>query len=153
MNRRSFIQSAAAVSLAAAATGAAAHGAHKHDAHAKSASAPVAKNPYGAVQAAAAHCVTTGQSCLDHCIRLLSAGDKSMADCAKNVNQMLAFCTAVTNLAAQNSVLLPQIAKICVQAGQACADACKQHADHHAECRACYESCVKCAEECGKIAA
>lgn len=154
MNRRHFIQSTLAASLATAATAAVAHGNHAHGSrnHARHGSA--AENArFAAVHAAALSCVGAGKNCLAHCVRLLSAGDQSMAQCAKNANQMLALCTAVMDLAAQNSDLLPQVARACVKACEACAAACKEHINHHAECRACYESCVKCAQECGKIAA
>lgn len=161
MNRRHFIQSTLAASLATAATAATAavaHGDHSHSghdhAHNHAGHGAAAENArFAAVHAAALSCVGAGKNCLAHCVRLLSAGDQSMAQCAKNVNQMLALCTAVMDLAAQNSDLLPQVARACVKACEACAAACKEHINHHAECRACYESCVKCAQECGKIAA
>ena len=158
MNRRHFIQTTLAASLAPAATAAVAHGDHSHrgpdHAHNHAGHGAAAENArFAAVHAAALSCVGAGKNCLAHCVRLLSAGDQSMAQCAKNVNQMLALCTAVMDLAAQNSDLLPQVARACVKACEACAAACKEHINHHAECRACYESCVKCAQECGKIAA
>ena len=137
MNRRQFISStAAAATLAAVATAAQAHDHHDH-----------------AARAAAGHCVAAGQVCLNHCITLLSSGDTSMKDCAVAVNQMLALCGAIQNLAAQNSRLTPALAKVCVEACKQCAQACKAHAAHHAECKACYESCLNCIQACEKIAA
>ena len=76
-----------------------------------------------------------------------------MKDCAVAVNQMLALCGAIQNLAAQNSRLTPALAKVCVEACKQCAQACKAHAAHHAECKACYESCLNCIQACEKIAA
>ena len=145
MNRRHFIQSTLAASLATAATAAVAHGDHSHSghdhAHNHAGHGAAAENArFAAVHAAALSCVGAGKNCLAHCVRLLSAGDQSMAQCAKNANQMLALCTAVMDLAAQNSDLLPQVARACVKACEACAAACKEHINHHAECRACYES-------------
>ncbi len=150
MNRRQFLGSTAAISVASLAASVA----HAHDGHAHhhTSDTPTSTNPYTAIRQAAAHCVEAGQVCLAHCIDLLSNGDTSMKDCAHAVNQMLAFCGAMQNLAAQQSVLLPQLAKICVQACEQCATACKAHINHHAECKACYESCLKCIEECKKIA-
>ena len=152
MNRRQFLGSAAAASaMSLAATMAHAHDAHAHHHHAAASASSVA-NPYEAVRRSAAGCVDAGQACLAHCVDLLGKGDTSMKDCARAVNQMLAFCGAVQNLAAQQSALLPQLAKICAQACEQCAAACKEHINHHAECKACYESCLKCIEECKKIA-
>ena len=150
MNRRSFVGSAAAVSLAALSTAAIAAEEHQHGDHAAAKAAP---NPYDAARLAAAHCLSAGQVCLDHCIRQLSKGDTSMAQCAKSVNQMLALCGALQSLAAQNSALTPALAKVCAKACKECADACKEHAAHHAECKACHESCLACIKECEKIAA
>ena len=155
MNRRQFISStAAAATLAAVATAAQAHDHHDHAAHGSHAMPAAAANKtYEAVRAAAGHCVAAGQVCLNHCITLLSTGDTSMKDCAVAVNQMLALCGAVQNLAAQNSRLTPSLAKVCVEACKQCAEACKAHVAHHAECKACYESCLNCIKECQKIAA
>ena len=154
MNRRQFIGSAAAVSLTAAASFARAHDHAGHAHHAGHAGhAHSAPRAYEAARKAAAHCVEAGQICLTHCITLLSSGDTSMKDCATGVNQMLALCGTLQNLAAQNSRLTPSLAKVCIEACKQCSAACKEHAGHHAECKACYESCLACIKECEKIAA
>lgn len=152
MNRRQFISSTTAAAALAAVSAAQAHGNHDHAAHAAPAAGKTA-GAYEAVRAAAGHCVAAGQVCLNHCITLLSTGDTSMKDCAVAVNQMLALCGAIQNLAAQNSRLTPSLAKVCVEACKQCAEACKAHAAHHAECKACYESCLNCIKACEKIAA
>ena len=151
MNRRQFIGSTAAISLAAATTLANAHGHHDHGSHSHAANST--DNAYEAARKAAGYCVAAGQVCLTHCITLLSKGDTSMKDCAAAVNQMLALCGAMQNLAAQNSRLTPSLAKVCIEACKQCAAACQKHAAHHAECKACYESCTDCIKECEKIAA
>lgn len=91
MNRRHFIQSTLAASLATAATAAVAHGDHSHSghdhAHNHAGHGAAAENArFAAVHAAALSCVGAGKNCLAHCVRLLSAGDQSMAQCAKNAN-------------------------------------------------------------------
>lgn len=151
MNRRQFIGGTAAISLAAATTLANAHGHHDHGSHSHAANST--DNAYEAARKAAGRCVAAGQVCLTHCITLLSKGDTSMKDCAAAVNQMLALCGAMQNLAAQNSRLTPSLAKVCIEACKQCAAACQKHAAHHAECKACYESCTDCIKECEKIAA
>ena len=119
---------------------------HKHD-HMHMTAANTSLN------SATADCIQKGQACLSHCLILLGDGDKSMAECAKSVNQMLALCGTLQSLSNQNSKLLARTAAIAMDACNQCADACRKHADKHAECKACGESCVACAKECKKIAA
>lgn len=102
---------------------------------------------------AAGHCVLAGQACLAHCLFLLGNGDDSMADCAKTVSQMLATCTAVQSLAAQESHLLPAMAKVALEACTECEKACSKHADMHTPCKQCMESCQACIKACRAVAA
>ncbi len=106
-----------------------------------------------ALAASASDCVQKGEVCLSHCLVLLGQGDKDMAACAQSVNQMLALCGALQQLANQNSKLLPKLAAIAMDACNQCEQACKKHADKHQECKACGESCAACAKECKKLAA
>ena len=152
MNRRTVLSAGAALALTAVASAKTdtqkAEHAHHHDHGAHAASS----NPYAAVQQSAAACHTAGLACIAHCIRLLSAGDTSMKDCAAKSNQMTALCGAMENLAAQRSSLVRELAKVCAKACRECAEACKPHATHHAECKACYEACLECAAQCEKLA-
>ncbi len=102
---------------------------------------------------AALNCVKTGEICQQHCLDLLSAGDKSMADCAKSVAEMLTLCRALGELAAQRSPYLAKVAALCGDACKACEKACRVHESHHAICKNCAESCAKCASECAKVSA
>ncbi len=110
-------------------------------------------NRHQALIDSAGNCMNAGEVCLAHCITLLGEGDKSMAECATNVNQMLSICQAVHDLAAQQSPYLPAMAKIAQDSCKACQDACKVHADKHQECKDCMDACEACAKECAKIAA
>lgn len=110
-------------------------------------------NRHQALIDSAGNCMDAGEVCLAHCITLLGEGDKSMAECATNVNQMLSICRAVHDLAAQQSPYLPAMAKIAQDSCKACQDACKVHADKHQECKDCMDACEACAKECAKIAA
>ncbi len=102
---------------------------------------------------AATDCIQKGQVCLNHCLYLLGQGDKDMAACAKSVNQMLALCGSLQALANQESVYLPKLAAIAMDACNKCEDECKKHSNKHEACKACGESCAACAKECKKIAA
>lgn len=110
-------------------------------------------NKYQALIDATAGCLNAGEICLAHCIQLLGEGDTSMAECARNVNQMLAVCRAVHDLAAQESSFLPAMAKIAAETCKACMQACKKHADKHQQCKDCMNSCETCSKECAKVAA
>ncbi len=147
MDRRELLQSAAAFTLAAAATSAFAADEHSH--HHEHGS----ESKYSALIAAASDCVVKGETCLAHCLTLLGDGDRAMAGCSKAVNQMLALCGALQNLAAQGSKLTPSLAKVALDACSECAKECEQHAEHHAECKACRESCLECIKQCKAIAA
>lgn len=108
MDRREVIGFLGAASLAGLALSA--HAGHEHHAHG-SPSGGAGGSPFQALRDAAGHCVTTGQVCLSHCVRLLADGDRTMGDCAAAVNQMLALCTALQGLASQGSPLTPAMAK------------------------------------------
>lgn len=150
MNRREVLGTLAAVSVAGFASQARSEHEHEHHANDASAPTPTVKS-YEAVRAAAAGCVSKGQVCLAHCIRLLSQGETSMDKCAVAVNQMLALCGALQNLAAQGSQLTPALAKVALDGCTQCAEACKPHIEHHAECNACYESCQECIKQCKEL--
>ncbi len=100
---------------------------------------------------AAGSCVMTGERCLAHCLVLLGDGDTSMAACSKAVNQMLAMCGALQDLAAQSSRLVPALAKVALDACSECEEACRKHAGKHAECKACGDACAECAKQCKAV--
>jgi len=137
---------AAAVSIGAMA--------QEHD-HSKmhGASTAAGAGSFAKLAAAAQDCVGKGQACLAHCLVLLGEGDKSMAECAQNVNQMLALCGALQNLAYQQSNQTRALARIALDACQSCEKACRKHEKHHATCKACAESCAACAKECNAVLA
>ena len=148
MKRREAMAGSGAFVLAALSTAALAQTkdpAHDH--------AHMHGGPNQTLLAAASDCVVKGQACLAHCLVLLADGDKVMAACAKSVNQMLAVCGALQNLAAQQSALLPAMAKVALDACQACEKECRQHEKKHAECKACMESCAECAKQCKALIA
>jgi Cys-rich four helix bundle protein (predicted Tat secretion target) len=146
MDRRELLQSAAALTIAAMAASVSAAEDHSHhDDHGSG-------SKFQGLIAATGDCVAKGQACLAHCLVLLADGDKTLADCSKAVNQMLALCGALQNLAAQSSKLTPGLAKAALDACTECEKECKKHKDKHAECKACRESCTECIKQCKAIA-
>src|SRR4051794_18060544 len=107
---------------------------------------------YKALEEAAAHCVSTANDCIRHCLGMVSMNDTSMAGCNAAAYEVVQACTALQALAAVNSKNLPAFAKavgaICV----ACQKECEKF-PQFAECTACAASCRTCAEQCGKVTA
>ncbi len=145
MNRRELLLGGMALAGAAMVGNAQAEEHHHEHHHAAPGNAALA--------ASAADCLQKGQVCLNHCLELLGQGEKEMASCARSVNQMLALCGALQQLANQNSTQLAKLASIAMDACKQCEDECKKHANKHETCKACAESCAACAKECEKIAA
>jgi len=145
MNRRELLLGGVALASASVVGKVFAADEHEHHHHA------------GAINegllAATSDCVQKGQVCLSHCLVLLGQGDKEMAACAKSVNQMLAVCGALQQLASQESSYLPKQAAIAMDVCKQCEDECKKHAEKHEACKACMDSCATCYKECKKIAA
>lgn len=145
MNRREMLLSGLALAGSALVTQAQAADGHDHHHHGMAANADLTN--------AIADCIQKGQVCLSHGLDLLGQGDKEMAACAKSVNQMLALCGALQQLANQQSAYLPKLAALAMDACKQCEDECKKHAKKHEACKACGESCAACAKECKKITA
>ena len=112
-----------------------------------------AMGKYGELVAATSHCVNKGESCLAHCITLLGDGEKELAACAKTVEDIIASCTSLRQMAAANS---PHVAKLASVVGDICNDCeteCRKHQKNHRVCHDCAEACAQCAKECQKAAA
>ena len=119
---------------------------HAHRDHA-------AMGKYGDLVMATSHCVNKGEACLAHCITLLGDGEKELAACAKTVEDIIASCTALRQMAAANS---PHVAKLAAVVGDICNDCeaeCRKHEKSHRVCHDCAEACAQCAKECQKAAA
>jgi Cys-rich four helix bundle protein (predicted Tat secretion target) len=96
-------------------------------------------------------CISAGENCQTLCQEVLAQGDKSMAACAASVRQMLALCSALLTLAAQNAPALPKLAAVCADGCKACQAECEKHKEHP-QCKACADACVACYNECKKVA-
>jgi Cys-rich four helix bundle protein (predicted Tat secretion target) len=145
MNRRDSLIGAGAALFAAAQTSALAQEMVHDHSH-------MHGTPFQGLLDATSDCVVKAQSCLAHCLVLLADGDKVMAECAKTVNQTIAMCSALQALSAQQSKLVPAMAKLTLEACQICEKECRKH-EKHAECKACADSCADCAKECKAIKA
>lgn len=143
--RRDLLQGMVALTASLAAGSVLAGAEHVH--HAESAATP------NTLVQAALDCVKAGQTCTNHCIGLFKRGDTSTAACMAAVTEMLAMCTALSQMASYNSVYLPALASVCAKVCQNCEQECRKHENKHSACKACAESCAHCITECEKVAA
>lgn len=82
----------------------------------------------------------------------MAEGDKSLAGCARSVQQMLPVCAALQQLAVQRSPHLAAYARVAAQICRDCEKECRRHEGHHAACKDCAEACAACAKECESLA-
>ena len=134
MNRRTILSAGVAAS-ALLAGGVPVLAQHQHHHGAPTSHAKVAET--------AGDCVLKGQECIDHCITVIKAGDISIADCLRSVEQLVAACIALRVLAISNSKDLPVFAKAVQAVCQTCETECRKH-EKHAACKTCGESCKAC---------
>jgi Cys-rich four helix bundle protein (predicted Tat secretion target) len=134
MDRRTLL-SAAAGATALVVGGAHAQQAQDHSAH--------GAGQHQKLAAAAGECVLKGQECMNHCINVVKAGDTSLADCMKSVEDLIAACNALRVLTISNSTNLRTFARAVEPICQACETECRKH-ERHAECKACGDSCKAC---------
>lgn len=154
--RRLWLQRASASMLALGWASAQAQGsapkagdAHQHHDHGSATSKPPAKaatkaTPKGLDELLAVYqtCLKNTRRCISHCQKLLASGDKSVGMCLRTALDVEVSCDAVLRLAGTESSFTGAYAKTSLAVMQACVDACKEHVDHHAECKACHDSCL-----------
>jgi Cys-rich four helix bundle protein (predicted Tat secretion target) len=137
LDRRTLIGSAAALAAAGIARGAYASD-HAHaDHHSK----------HEKLARAALDCVATGDACVAHCLAEMRAGSTELAGCASAVEELVAACRALSQLAALDSAHLARFAAATAEVCKACETECRKH-EKHAPCKACAEACKRCIEEC-----
>ena len=64
----------------------------------------------------ASACVQRGEECASHCLAMFSAGDTTLASCARSVHEMIPVC-------------------------EACEKECRKHAKDHVVCAKCGDAC------------
>jgi Cys-rich four helix bundle protein (predicted Tat secretion target) len=91
--------------------------------------------------------------CLAHCITLLGDGEKELAARAKTVEDIIASCTALRQMAAANSPHVAKLAGVVADIRTDCETECRKHEKKQRVCHDCAEACAQCAKECQKAAA
>jgi Cys-rich four helix bundle protein (predicted Tat secretion target) len=121
---------------------------HQQGSHGAKYSPP--KNP-GLIQASH-DCVRTGDLCIHHCYQAFQAGDTSLAECVRRVQELVASCGALARLASLDARHLAEFAAVTAKICRHCEEECRKHA-HHKPCKDCGDACAACARECDKLKA
>ena len=110
-------------------------------------------HPRAALIEATSHCIAVAEICLDHCHGMLSSGDTSMAGCARSSSSVIAVCTALRSLAAENAPATGALARVAAQVCEDCEKECRKFAKEHEVCRDCMDACADCGKLCRQSAA
>lgn len=122
------------------------HAGHDHAAMMQMGAPAAAPRKYDGLIPAFQECTRAAQACIAHCQELLAQGDKAMGACLRTALDTDAVCSTVLRLASLNSRFTGALAKSSVPVMEACIKACKEHVNHHAECKACHDACLKAVE-------
>ena len=152
MKRRDLLTTAGAAILVVASNSASADNSHMDHSKMDHEHMASGSKPNTKLQDLALACVKTGQACQNHCLDTFSAGDLSMASCARSVDQMLSVCATLAKLASIGSGHLVAMSKVALAVCLECEKECRKHADQHLVCKVCAEACAACADECRKLA-
>jgi len=98
-------------------------------------------------------CQKTGVACLEHCEKMLAAGDATMNECLASARDMLAVVEMLAKLAKSGSPHLASAVRLAMETCGACEAACRKHGDQHAVCRDCADACAKTVALCRQILA
>ena len=97
-------------------------------------------------------CIGTAQLCREHCLLVIRSGDNSLVDCLDAVNDTIAICETLVQLAASDSPHLAKYATVCIDVCKDCEEECRKHRAMHKECEDCMLSCQDCIDHLKKIA-
>ena len=143
LGRRELLMGAAALAtVSAVGANAAHHDKHEHG-HAHAAGDErLAK--------AALDCVGSGDACISHCLTEFKQGRTELAECAARVEELVAACRTLAQLAAHGSPHTKAFAAVTADVCRTCETECRKHAKHDA-CKACAEDCAACIEQCNRV--
>lgn len=106
------------------------------------------------LQAESAKCLEAAKACVEHCDKLIAAGDNSMKDCQASVTNLLAVVDGLNKIVKNNTApaaLIKSLAKTCAEYCKHCEAQCKPHVKHDV-CKKCLDSCVACRKACEALA-
>jgi Cys-rich four helix bundle protein (predicted Tat secretion target) len=148
MNRREAITTVGATTVAAAAAAALGAGIASaeqgHKGH-------VQENHHEDMVKSASHCAMLAEQCAKVCYDQLEAGDKSMAECGRKLEELIATCNAIEKMSIYNSIHLKEMANLTAKVCEESEKECLKHKDHK-QCVDCAVACNECIEQCKKIA-
>ena len=129
------------VGLANAAEDHSGHSAHKGH---------VQENNHEDLVKSASHCAMLAEQCVKVCYDQLEAGDKSMAECGRKLEELIATCKGIEKMAIYDSAHLKDMAKLTAKVCEDSEKECLKH-KHHKQCADCAVSCRECIDHCKKV--
>jgi Cys-rich four helix bundle protein (predicted Tat secretion target) len=141
MNRRDTLRWAGVATALLAGAGAGAHAESAVGTAVAPGAGASAADLAGTVPALQA-CTSAVLACIAHCQRELARGDASLGECLRTALDCDVTCNALLRAAALGSIHAPALARVSIDAMNACIAACKPHIGHHAACKACHDACV-----------
>ena len=153
MNRREAITTVGGVTAMAAATamGAGIANAAEDNAGHSAHKGHVQKNHHEDLVKSASHCAMLAEQCVKVCYDTLEAGDKSMAECGRKLEELIATCKGIEKMAIYDSAHLKEMAKLTTKVCEDSEKECLKHKEHK-QCADCAVSCRECIELCKKVA-
>ncbi|WP_276254597.1 four-helix bundle copper-binding protein [Halomontanus rarus] len=101
------------------------------------------------------------QNCIDNCLEAAQACEwcadacagegEEMAECIRLCRDVADLTTLHARFMARDSDYHADLAAVCADACEACAEECAQH--DHEHCQVCADACEACAESCREMAA
>jgi Cys-rich four helix bundle protein (predicted Tat secretion target) len=98
----------------------------------------------------ASHCASVAEICTTHCIAMLTAGDKTLVECAAKSRELAVVCVGLMLMASQDAPELALYAKMTAEVCMICEAVCHKFPQHK-PCMDCGDACIACAAECRKI--
>ncbi len=110
--------------------------------------AALSKSSLEKIAGSSDRCVSTGMTCISHCEKEISQGNKAMEECLKSVLDLVTVCESLHKLASRESPYTKEFAKATAKVCGDCAKLCEKHANHMEVCKACMEACRECEKVC-----
>ena len=97
-------------------------------------------------------CARLCETCHDDMIGMPSHGDTQLMErCIRLCRECADICAMAARWMSRVSPLADRLCRFCADICDLCAEACEQHAPHHALCGPCAEECRRCADLCRKM--
>jgi hypothetical protein len=99
-------------------------------------------------------CAQICETCSDDMIGMERKGDTQLMErCIRLCRECADICAMAGRWMSRISPLSERLCRLCADICDMCAEACEEHAPHHALCGPCAQECRRCADMCRRMAA